>query len=263
MQANSFEGRHFLALGASDGIGYAVASRLLRSKAIVTICGRSPEKLEAARKRAIAETGASHDRLRTMALDAADPAAVDAAAHLAADEAGDMAGIFVTAGGAEYANVLDNRPDTVASQWAANVFPVVNAINAGAARMGRAGGSIVAVSSVAAVQSLPGMSSYGAAKAGLEQYVRTAADELGKLKIRVNAVRPGLTKTGVTGPEIDDPKYIERFTRHTPLGYYGIPDDFAPMVSLLLSSDTSWITGQIFSIDGGLSLRGYGGEIIS
>ena len=47
----------------------------------------------------------------------------------------------------------------------------------------------------------------------------------------------------------------------TPLGPYALPEQFGPMVAMLLSSDTSWITGQVFAIDGGLTLRGYGGGV--
>ena len=167
--------------------------------------------------------------------------------------------MFVTAGDATYRSVLDNRIETVQQEYADNMYPLVNAIAVAAPRMMREGGSIVVVSSVAAILSSLGISAYGAAKAALEQYVRFAADELGAHGIRVNAVRPGLTKNGRDSQNLSDENYLRHFRAITPLGAYGLPEDFAPMVSLLLSGETRWITGQVFSIDGGFSLRGHGG----
>jgi NAD(P)-dependent dehydrogenase (short-subunit alcohol dehydrogenase family) len=260
MPIDSIQGRHFLVLGGSDGMGYATAAYLFKAGGIVTICGRSETKLKGAEERLLGEAGADAARLRSTALDAGDTEAVKAATRLALDSAGELDGVFVTAGGSGMAMVVDHTTDFIAKEWANNMFPVVNAITAAVPHMKRKGGSIVALSSVAAVRTLQGLAGYNAAKAGLEQYVATAADELGQYKIRVNAVRPGLTRTGVIGDEIDNPVYKARFTKHTPLGYYGIPEDFGPMVSMLLSPESSWITGQTFAIDGGLSLRGYGGD---
>jgi NAD(P)-dependent dehydrogenase (short-subunit alcohol dehydrogenase family) len=260
MPIDSIQGRHFLVLGGSDGMGYATAAYLLKAGGIVTICGRSEAKLRAAHERLLGETGAKAAMLRSIPVDARDTASVEAATRFALDDVDELDGVFVTAGGSGLSMVVDHTTDFIAQEWANNMFPVVNAITAAVPRMKRKGGSIVALSSVAAIRTLQGLAGYNAAKAGLEQYVATAADELGQYKIRVNAVRPGLTRTGVIGDEIDDPVYKARFTKHTPLGYYGVPDDFGPMVSMLLSPESSWITGQIFSIDGGLSLRGYGGD---
>jgi NAD(P)-dependent dehydrogenase (short-subunit alcohol dehydrogenase family) len=241
-------------------MGYATAAYLLKAGAVVTICGRTGKKLEAAHERLLGETGADAANLRSTAIDACDTSAVAAATKLALDPAGELDGVFVTAGGSGMSMVVDHTTDFIAREWANNMFPVVNAITAAVPHMKRKGGSIVALSSVSANRTLQGLAGYNAAKAGLEQYVATAADELGQYKIRVNSVRPGLTRTGVIGDEIEDPVYKARFTKHTPLGYYGVPEDFGPMVSMLLSPESSWITGQTFSIDGGLSLRGYGGE---
>jgi NAD(P)-dependent dehydrogenase (short-subunit alcohol dehydrogenase family) len=123
------------------------------------------------------------------------------------------------------------------------------------------GGSIVALSSTAGAMSYPKLGAYGAAKAALDHYVRVAADELGPHKIRVNAVRSGFTNSGGSVALIKDEPYVRRFGELTPLGPYGQPEDFGPMVGLLLSPDTSWITGQTFSIDGGLTVRGYAGGV--
>jgi NAD(P)-dependent dehydrogenase (short-subunit alcohol dehydrogenase family) len=263
MPLDSLKGRHVAILGGSDGIGYATAAYLLRSGAIVTICGRTEGKLAAARERMLSETEVPADHLRSAPVDARDFASVDEVVALAANADGQLDGIFVVAGGSGYSPVEEHTTDFVAEEWANNLFPLTNAIRAAVPRMKAQGGSIVGLSSVAAIQTLQGLAAYNAAKAGLEQYVRTAADELGQYRIRVNAVRPGFTNTGATAENVKDEDFLKRFRKITPLGVYGEPEDFGPIVSLLLIAETRWITGQIFSIDGGLSLRGYGGPAMT
>lgn len=261
MPLESLEGRHILILGGSDGMGYATADYLLRAGSNLTICARTESKLKAAHDRLLDETGAAAHRLRAMPADACDAAAVEKATALAADESGALDGVFIVAGGANFVPVTRHTPETMAEEWAMNMFPVSNAITSAVPRMKAAGGSIVALSSGAAARTYPGLSAYGAAKAGMEHYIRVAADELGRYKIRVNAVQPGLTKNGRNADMLANEDYISTFTALTPLGPYGQPEDFAPIVSMLLSDDASWITGQVFAVDGGMSLRAYGGRL--
>lgn len=261
MLLESLAGRHYLVLGGSSGMGYATAAYLLSSNSVVTIGARTPDKLAAAHDRMLAETGAHPDRLRSHPVDALDSAAVAAIVAKAASGSGELDGVFVVAGGGDFMPVDQTEVEFVADQFATNVFPIVNAIRSCVPRMKRSGGSIVALSSTAAVCSYPKLSAYGAAKAALDHYVRVAADELGEHRIRVNAVRSGFTMSEASQQLVSDPEYVRQFQAITPLGAYAMPEQFAPMVALLLSSDTSWITGQVFSIDGGLTLRGYGGGI--
>jgi len=260
MKIDSLSGQHVAILGGSSGIGLGTAEFLLESGAVVTITGRRPALLDDAREQLAARTGAGADRLRVVASDARDADQVDAALTAAADDEGQLAAIFVPAGGTEdFRLVLDHTVESVVADYVGNVAPLVNAITRGAPRMMRDGGSIVAVSSVASILSSTGISSYGAANAALDQYVRFAADELGAHRIRVNAVRPGLTTNRRDSHHLEDAAFLAHFRAITPLGDYGFPEDFAPMVGLLLSAETRWITGQVFSIDGGFSLRGHGG----
>ncbi|MBS1849079.1 MAG: SDR family oxidoreductase, partial [Actinobacteria bacterium] len=110
----------------------------------------------------------------------------------------------------------------------------------------RGGGSIVNQSSTAAY--IYGMY-YGLAKAGVNALTQQLAVELGPRGIRVNAVAPGPIDTeatrNVTGGVAED------IASKLPLARMGTPDDLVPMVLFLLSDDASWITGQIFNVDGG------------
>jgi NAD(P)-dependent dehydrogenase (short-subunit alcohol dehydrogenase family) len=242
-------------------MGYGVADYLLRSGAVVTISARTAPKLEAAGQRLLSETGAARDHLRVIAGDAQEPASVEKSVAHAVNGSGALDGVFIVAGGGTFGAVTKNTPQSMADEWAANLFPLVNAIASAVPRMKAAGGSIVALSSGAGVRTYPGLSAYGACKAGLDHYVRVAADELGQHKIRVNAVQPGLTRNGRNAEMLANKEYISTFDALTPLGPYGQPEDFGPIVSMLLSSESSWITGQVFAVDGGMTLRAYAGRL--
>ncbi|RYD86978.1 MAG: SDR family NAD(P)-dependent oxidoreductase, partial [Sphingomonadales bacterium] len=108
MPLESLAGHHFLVLGGSDGMGYATAAYLLKAGGIVTIGGRSEDKLKAAHARMLSETAAHKASLRSTRVDARDTASVDAATALAADGAGEIDGVFVTAGGSGMSNVADH-----------------------------------------------------------------------------------------------------------------------------------------------------------
>ena len=168
----------------------------------------------------------------------------------------------VVAGAGAFMAVEEAGPELIHEQISINLVPLVNAIRSAFPRMKEKGGSILAMSSAAALCSYPMLGAYGAAKAAVDHYVRVAADELGKYKIRVNAVRSGFTNTPVNGDLMTDEHYIGEFNKITPLGPYGEPEEFGPVASLLLSPDSSWITGAIVPVDGGLTLRGYGGGIL-
>jgi NAD(P)-dependent dehydrogenase (short-subunit alcohol dehydrogenase family) len=261
MPIESLADRHCLVIGGSSGMGYAAAAYLLASKCVVTITGRDPAKLEAARERMLADAGASPDRLRAVAGDGRDADHVEAAVALAARASGEIDGAFVVAGAGGFSPVVETTTQFAADMFAVNVFPLINVIRSAAPRMMQKGGSIVALSSTAGYISYPKLGAYGAAKSALDHYVRVAADELGPHQIRVNAVRSGFTNSGGSVKLIEDEAYVRRFAELTPLGPYAKPEAFGPMVGLLLSPDTAWITGQTFSIDGGLSLRGYAGGV--
>jgi NAD(P)-dependent dehydrogenase (short-subunit alcohol dehydrogenase family) len=117
------------------------------------------------------------------------------------------------------------------------------------------GGSFIAISSVAGVRPVTWLSAYNAAKAGVDQLVRSAAEELGPHRIRVNSVLPGYVPTGLNAEATEDNAIGRAFVANMPLGRVGRPDDVAEAVRFLAGPESSWITGVTLFVDGGHHLR--------
>ena len=112
--------------------------------------------------------------------------------------------------------------------------------------------SIVLFSSVAAQTGMPFHSSISMSKAAVEGLTRSLAAELAP-KIRVNCIAPSLTETPLAGRLINTPEKIEQSGKRHPLQRIGNTNDIASIAAFLLSDDSSWMTGQVLKIDGGMS----------
>jgi len=115
------------------------------------------------------------------------------------------------------------------------------------------GGCIINISSVNAIGASPGACAYNAAKGGVDQLTRSLAIELGKYKIRVNAILPGHI---ATHPEwYEDPLDLWGFTEACPIGRVGTPEDIAGAAVYLASDDASFTTGALLLVDGGMTAQ--------
>ncbi|MHA4895572.1 SDR family NAD(P)-dependent oxidoreductase [Pedobacter sp. PWIIR3] len=114
------------------------------------------------------------------------------------------------------------------------------------------GSSIVLISSVAARTGMSFHASIAAAKGALEAMALTLAAELAFQQIRVNVVAPSLTDTPLALKLLNSPEKQEVSAKRHPLGRYGQPEDIANMITFLLAEESSWMTGQVIGIDGGL-----------
>jgi NAD(P)-dependent dehydrogenase (short-subunit alcohol dehydrogenase family) len=119
------------------------------------------------------------------------------------------------------------------------------------------GGSIVVTASLNAVQAGIGMGAYCASKAGVAMLVEVAALELGPKGIRVNAVGPGLVRTGLTEGAFALPGIAEEYVENTPLGRYSAPEEIAGLVAFLASDEAGFISGSLHLIDGAAHTKRY------
>lgn len=247
-----FEGRTAIVTGASRGIGLAIAHRLVDEGASVVLTGRHVEALEEAVE---ALGGARHALGIAGRADDVDhqAAVVDAAIATfgGADLLVNNAGIAPVAG-----ELLELDLGAARKTVEVNVLAAIGWTQQAQRQwMGEHGGAVVNVSSVAGVGPTRAIAMYGASKAMLNYVTQELAVELAP-RVRVNAVLPAVVKTRFATPLYEGRE--EEVSAAYPLGRLGAPDDVAGAVAFLLSADASWITGQLLTIDGGLTLAGGG-----
>lgn len=245
-------GKTALVTGGSGGIGRACAEALARDGAAVVIMGRREEALATARAAVLAAAPGS--RVEIAVGDAGSEDDVRAALAIAHGLGGRLDILVPTLGGGGFARLLDKTVEDFRAELDVNITSVFIAMRHGVPLM-RSGGAIVCISSTAATMPFPALAAYCAGKAGLEALVRTAADELSTLGIRVNAVRPGLTRSNATSEMFDNQAVVDRFLEQIPLGRTGEPADIAAAVRYLAGPESGWVTGQSFAVDGGQELR--------
>jgi NAD(P)-dependent dehydrogenase (short-subunit alcohol dehydrogenase family) len=242
-------------IGASRGIGFATARLLAQHGAHVVISARREAVLaEALSALAREAPGAS---LGAVLCDGADPQQVRRAVDSVA-EAGGLHALVCIPGGGSFSPLLALEDAAFRSDLDANVLPAFYAVKYGGRAIARSGGgSIVLMSSNAAAFSNRYLGGYGAAKAAVDYLARVAADELGALGVRVNTVRPGLTRTDGTAFIASSPELLEEFLAQQPLHHLGEPEEVAHAIRFLCGPESRWITGQNLTIDGGHSLRAF------
>jgi NAD(P)-dependent dehydrogenase (short-subunit alcohol dehydrogenase family) len=180
---------------------------------------------------------------------------VRAAVAFASDGEGLDSAVAVPGGGG-YSPVLAYDDDGFMADIDTNLRPAFLVLKyAGLDMVRSGGGSIVAVSSTAAVMSSPYLAAYCAAKAAVDQLVRVAADELGRHGVRVNAIRPGLTATDATEGMVGQQVLMARFLAEQPLARRGEASDQGQLVRFLAGPESAWMTGQSITLDGGHTLR--------
>lgn len=242
------DGRVAVVTGAGSGIGRGIAAGLAAFGASVAIWEQHPETCAAAAD----EVGALG-----IPTDVRDSHAVDEALAATTAELGPVTILVNNAGGVFSSPILETSENGWDALYRSNLRHVLLCTQRVARTMVEAGvgGSVISVTSIEGVRAAPGYAAYGAAKAGVINYTKTAALELAPHAIRVNALAPDITMT--EGIARLAPPGIEARVRHTvPMGRSGHVDEMAGAAVFLASDLSSYVTGQTIHVDGGTHAAG-------
>jgi NAD(P)-dependent dehydrogenase (short-subunit alcohol dehydrogenase family) len=248
-------GQAALVTGGGSGIGLQCARYLVRDGASVCIAGRSESRLQAA----VAElqTDAIDDASVAYSVcDVADEDQVREAVAAAIAPTGSLQLVVAAAGMGGLGPIVTTSVEEWNTIMATNLTGTFLTFkHAGAALVRAGGGAMVAISSIAGVETHRFMGPYCVSKAAIDMLVRIVADELGTAGVRVNSVQPGLVETDLVSAIMGDEQIVQDYLDQMPVRRTGNVDDIASAVRFLLGPESSWITGESMSVDGGHHLR--------
>lgn len=247
-------GKAALLTGAGSGIGLACASALAADGAAVTIMGRSEDKLRAGVEALEAASAGAH--VGYVVGDVGEEADVARAVAGASTPLGGLHLAVANAGTGGLSPIIAtplDEWDRILRTNLTGTFLTFKHAGAAIARAG--GGAMVAISSIAGVETHRFMGPYCTTKAGIDMLVRNTADELGTAGVRVSSVCPGLVETDLAAGLLGDEAVRADYLDCMPIRRTGTVEDIAAAVRFLLGPESSWITGVQLSVDGGHHLR--------
>jgi gluconate 5-dehydrogenase len=240
-----------LVTGAHRGLGFAIAQSLARAGATVVVNGRNREPVAAAAQSLVAQGLPA----QTAVFDVTDRAAVRTAIAAIEREHGRLDILFNNAGIQRRHPFAEFPQDDWDALIATNLTaPFVVSQAAVAGMIARRRGKIIHIASLMSELARPSVVPYAAAKGGVRQLTRGMAVELAAHNIQVNAIAPGYFATEMNRALVDNAEFNAWVCRRTPAGRWGQPEDVAGLAVFLASSASDYISGQMFVIDGGMSV---------
>ena len=250
MASKRLAGKVGIVTGASKGIGAGIAKHLAAEGASVVVnYASSKESAEQVVNEIIREGG------KAIAVKG-DVAKQKDVEHLFSETKkafGRLDILVNNAGVYQFAPLEETNEEQFQRQFGVNVFGLIQATRESLKYFGPEGGSVINIGSTITSVTPPATVVYAATKGAVDTITHVLAKELGPRKIRVNSINPGMVETeGVHALGLMGSEFEQDAIADTPLGRIGQPDDIAPAVSFLASSDSGWVTGEILQVAGGL-----------
>lgn len=245
--------------GANSGIGRATAVRFATAGAHVALVGRDSTRLDRVAKEINSIQSKAANPSETRCFPIVADVTIESEARRAVTETRERFGrldVMVNAAGQLSSGDIESTTlDAWDSMMNVNLRAVFHLMQLAVPHLREHKGNVVNVSSVTGLRAFPNVLAYCVSKAALDQLTRCAALELAADGVRVNAVNPGVVKTGLhLRSGMNEPDYaafLERSGATHPLGRTGNAEEVAELIFYLASEHASWITGATYSIDGG------------
>jgi 3-oxoacyl-[acyl-carrier protein] reductase len=250
MSENVLQGCVAVVTGASKGIGADIAKQFAAEGAAVVVNYASSKE---GADRVVDEIAKRGGKAIAVKANVAKKAEIERLFSAARKAFGKIDILVNNAGVYDWSPLEEITEEQFHKHFDVNVLGLLLATQEAVKHFDSTGGNIINISSTVTSLTPPSSSVYTGTKGAVDAITRTLAKELGPRKIRVNAINPGMVETeGVHSAGIADSDFRKQVEATTPLGRIGQPQDIAPAVAFLASSDAAWITGETLFISGGL-----------